>query len=314
MRIFWCRHLLPNTLTFAGTLLVKDEILQSTKFTVLVLNIFIFVFLCFASPVLSQSLTGVASVIDGDTLEIRGTRLRLHGIDAPESRQLCQRSTGEQWRCGQRAALALDEFIRSRQVSCVANTIDRYNRLVAVCRVGGIDINRWMVRQGWAMAYLQYSNDYATDQLVAMRSKKNIWSGFIQEPWEWRKESTAQPDKSQHHDFCYITQMWLPMVLEQMQVSGQGICKAGGGEFCGSVTSIGQGICKAGGGEFCGSVTNIGQGICKAGGGEFCGTSVSLEAAVCSELGTCQTTQLGDVLASVLDACGTQVLSFGISR
>lgn len=54
----------------------------------------------------AKTLVGVASVIDGDTIEIRGEKIRLHGIDAPESGQRCHRSDGE-WACGQQAALAL---------------------------------------------------------------------------------------------------------------------------------------------------------------------------------------------------------------
>ncbi len=58
-----------------------------------------------ASPALA-AVTGIASVIDGDTLEIHGQRIRLHGIDAPESRQLCF-IDGKPWQCGKDAANAL---------------------------------------------------------------------------------------------------------------------------------------------------------------------------------------------------------------
>lgn len=87
------------------------------------------------SPLLvsAQTITGIASVTDGDSLEIRGTRIRLHGIDAPESRQLCMRATGQDWRCGQQAALALSDQIGRRCVSCVTRDIDRYGRTIAVC-------------------------------------------------------------------------------------------------------------------------------------------------------------------------------------
>jgi len=105
-----------------------------------------------ATPATANELNGVASVIDGDTVEIRGTRIRLHGIDAPESRQLCTRPSGQSWRCGQQAALALSDRIGRRSVSCVARDTDRYGRIIAVCSQDGIDLNAWMVAEGWAVA------------------------------------------------------------------------------------------------------------------------------------------------------------------
>lgn len=137
-------------------------------------------------PVSAQTITGVASVTDGDSLEIRGTRIRLHGIDAPESRQLCNRPSGQQWRCGQQAALALSDRIGRRSVSCVARDIDRYGRTIAVCSQDGVDLNRWMVSEGWAVAYRQFSRDYVAVEAEARRAGRNIWSGSFVMPWDWR--------------------------------------------------------------------------------------------------------------------------------
>jgi endonuclease YncB( thermonuclease family) len=83
-----------------------------------------------------DGLAGVASVIDGDTIEIRGQRIRLYGIDAPESSQLCVRLTGERWRCGQQASFALADLIGRSTVSCQPRDRDRYGRIVAVCFKG----------------------------------------------------------------------------------------------------------------------------------------------------------------------------------
>ena len=138
-------------------------------------------------PVSAQTITGVASVTDGDSLEIRGTRIRLHGIDAPESRQLCTRPSGQQWRCGQQAALALSDRIGRRSVSCVTRDIDRYGRTIAVCSQDGVDLNRWMVSEGWAVAYRQFSRDYVAVEAEARRAGRNIWSGSFVMPWDWRR-------------------------------------------------------------------------------------------------------------------------------
>jgi endonuclease YncB( thermonuclease family) len=140
-----------------------------------------------ATPATANELNGVASVIDGDTVEIRGTRIRLHGIDAPESRQLCTRPSGQSWRCGQQAALALSDRIGRRSVICVARDTDRYGRTIAVCSQDGIDLNAWMVAEGWAVAYRQYSRDYVLADTEARSAGRNIWSGTFVMPWDWRR-------------------------------------------------------------------------------------------------------------------------------
>jgi endonuclease YncB( thermonuclease family) len=104
-----------------------------------------------APDVLADDLTGQASIIDGDTLEIHGTRIRLWGIDAPESSQLCRGDDSLQYRCGAKAANDLDAFIARRPVSCLPISLDRYGRTVATCSVAGADLGDWLVRNGLAL-------------------------------------------------------------------------------------------------------------------------------------------------------------------
>ncbi|WP_043644132.1 thermonuclease family protein [Caenispirillum salinarum] len=130
--------------------------------------------------------TGRASVIDGDTLEIRGTRIRLHGIDAPESGQTC-RSGGRAYRCGQHSANQLDKALEGRTVRCEGNETDRYGRLIGECFVEGANINAWMVRYGLAMAYRKYSRDYVGDEQAAKAEGRGIWATDFVAPWDWRR-------------------------------------------------------------------------------------------------------------------------------
>ena len=133
-----------------------------------------------------RQIIGVASVIDGDTIEIHGQRIRLFGVDAPESSQLCVQPTGERWRCGQQASFALADRIGRAAVTCQPRDLDRYGRVVAVCFKGSEDLNRWMVANGWAVAFRRYSVDYVADEAGAHRKQINIWSGSFDMPWDWR--------------------------------------------------------------------------------------------------------------------------------
>ena len=113
--------------------------------------------LLLSGDALADDFVGQASVVDGDTLEIHGIRIRLWGIDAPESRQLCRGEDSLQYRCGAQAANDLDAFIARRPVNCSPLSLDPYGRTVATCSVGGTDLGEWLVRKGLALDWPQYS-------------------------------------------------------------------------------------------------------------------------------------------------------------
>jgi endonuclease YncB( thermonuclease family) len=145
--------------------------------------------LLFASTgaALPGELIGQASIIDGDTLEIHGTRIRLWGIDAPESSQLCRNDDSLQYRCGAKAANDLDAFIARRPVSCTLISLDQYGRTVASCSVAGGDVPEWLLRSGLALDWPQYSKGkYAAAQRDAEHVGRGIWAGSYVEPWLYR--------------------------------------------------------------------------------------------------------------------------------
>ncbi|MGX7896038.1 thermonuclease family protein [Tsuneonella sp. HG222] len=108
-------------------------------------------------PAAAATLSGPAVVIDGDTLEVNGKRVRLVGIDAPEASQKCDRA-GQSWACGKASSEQLTMLIGGAVVTCSGAEVDQYGRLLAVCSIDGVDINKVMVAQGWATGFRRYSD------------------------------------------------------------------------------------------------------------------------------------------------------------
>lgn len=137
-------------------------------------------------PTKPVQLTGIPRIVDGDTIQIGKTRIRFHGIDAPEAKQTCT-ANGKEWRCGWEATNALANIVGDNWVSCSQRDRDRYGRIVAVCRAGAVDLNAWMVGQGWAVAYRRFSLDYVEDEGEAKGARRGLWRGQFVMPWDWRR-------------------------------------------------------------------------------------------------------------------------------
>lgn len=127
-------------------------------------------------------------IIDGDMLRVGGTRIRLHGIDAPEIEQTCSDADGDEYHCGQRSTTALSNKIGGHIASCERKDVDRDGRIVAVCRVGDEDLNGWLVFEGHAVAYTRYSFKYVPNEIRTQMSERGIWSGKFMAPEDWRRE------------------------------------------------------------------------------------------------------------------------------
>lgn len=138
------------------------------------------------SPI-GDDVIGIPTVLDGDTLEIHGQRIRLAGIDAPESDQPCFLPGNIRWGCGRDAAFVLSDKIQRKTIRCRPYDHDQYSRLVAVCYHGAEDLNNWMVYHGWAVAYEQYSKRYVRTQREAENAKRGVWASSFDLPWVWRR-------------------------------------------------------------------------------------------------------------------------------
>jgi endonuclease YncB( thermonuclease family) len=139
-------------------------------------------------PVMAQAadITGVAKVREGDQIQIGNTRIRLGGIAAPSVDQLCLNTKGERWTCGVAARDELIKHTENKSWTCHARQTDRRGRLVARCEVDGEDIQKWLVKSGWALAYVRFSRDYEADEKAAREAKAGMWQGAFIAPWDWR--------------------------------------------------------------------------------------------------------------------------------
>jgi endonuclease YncB( thermonuclease family) len=132
-------------------------------------------------------LLGVPRIVDGGTLILDGIHIRLEAVDAPETDQICLDSIGARWTCGIEARARLKEHLAGREISCADRGADRYKRTLAVCLLAGQDLNYWLVREGWAVAYVQYSRAYVDAEIEARNTLRGLWSGAFIAPWNWRR-------------------------------------------------------------------------------------------------------------------------------
>jgi endonuclease YncB( thermonuclease family) len=137
----------------------------------------------------AEDIVGVPRIVDGDTIQIDSIRIRLEGIDAPETDQLCLDANGNRWTCGIEARDQLKQKAGGKSWTCHAHGTDRYGRALATCDVDGENIQRWLVQNGWALSFVRYSHRYDADQEKAREIKAGLWAGAFIAPWDWRHRS-----------------------------------------------------------------------------------------------------------------------------
>jgi len=147
--------------------------------------IYFFIFTFFFS-IFSYADEKKIQVIDGDTIHIGKLKYRFFGIDAPEIKQICEKDNTK-IQCGVIAKSVLKNKIADKIPECIVKDKDRYQRLVAECFIGKESLSRFMVREGYAVAYTQYSKDFIEDEKYAKENKLGIWSMNFQIPSEYRK-------------------------------------------------------------------------------------------------------------------------------
>ena len=158
----------------------------------------IILFLIFFSNSIAEEISGVPKIIDGDTIHINDNKFRLEGIDAPEMRQQCKKESFKisfligftfykDYSCGRVSKEKLITKINTSEIKCISSSKDRYKRYIATCFKGKTNLNQWMVRNGFAIAYRRYSKKYVPDEVFAKENKLGLWQGKFMEAEKWRK-------------------------------------------------------------------------------------------------------------------------------
>ena len=179
----------------------------------LILFSLLFLLLTKISSIASEkTITGFVKVIDGDSIKINGINIRLFGIDAPEMKQVCKDEFKKDYYCGAESKNFLERSIllklsipknlfeekeeKNYKVWCNSKGKDRYGRVLGICGYDFLyashpnnSLNGWMVKQGYAVAYKNYSKMFIKFEDEAKKNKKGIWKGEFDMPWDWRKKN-----------------------------------------------------------------------------------------------------------------------------
>jgi len=144
-----------------------------------------------------NKISGFAKVVDGDTIKINSKKIRLYGIDAPEKKQKCKKtylkisfmSFTKDYMCGEVSTQKLIKKINNQKLNCNIIDVDRYKRLIGECFKRNLNLNSWMVSNGYAVAYRKYSKKYVSDEINAKNKKLGIWQGKFEMPWDYRRKN-----------------------------------------------------------------------------------------------------------------------------
>ena len=143
-----------------------------------------------------KEISGNAQIIDGDTIKINSKKIRLHGIDAPELKQMCKKpyltiiffTFTKDYPCGKISTQKLQKKINNKVITCKILDVDRYKRFIGECYKRNLNLNSWLVSNGYAVAYRKYSKKYISNEINAKNEKKGLWQGKFEMPWDFRRK------------------------------------------------------------------------------------------------------------------------------
>lgn len=176
----------------------------------------------------AEPIEGRASVIDGDTIEIAGQRIRFNGIDAPESAQSCEDAEGFEYPWGRVAAIALDGFLAaSRPTRCQFVSWDQYGRFVGDCaRADGFSVQAWLVENGHGLDWPRYSRGaYAQQQAAAQQARRGIWPARSRRHGSGGQRNLAMMS-SRLASPCWVDQAATSRATSRPRASASTMCRA----------------------------------------------------------------------------------------
>jgi endonuclease YncB( thermonuclease family) len=144
----------------------------------------------------AEAITGPMRVIDGDSFEVAGVKIRLHAVDAPETDQMCETRQGTEWACGGWISKVVTDRYSGQPASCDALDTDRYGRTVARCTALGGDMGAWLVSEGLAFAYVKYGSDYVALERAAAAVDRGLHALRMQSPEQHRRDRSAAPQRA----------------------------------------------------------------------------------------------------------------------
>jgi len=143
-----------------------------------------------------KEISGNAQIVDGDTIKINSKKIRLYGIDAPEIKQMCKKpyltiiflTFTKDYPCGKISTEKLKKKINNKVITCKILDVDRYKRFIGECYKRNLNLNSWLVSNGYAVAYRKYSKKYISNEINAKNEKKGLWQGKFEMPWDFRRK------------------------------------------------------------------------------------------------------------------------------